>query len=146
MKNYSTKETYQTSKEYYLKVLKKEKINLNSNKDKLNIFDQQLEKLLAVTYRFFNPFFAADDVPTTYKNEYSNKNIDDEFDEKIQRQIPRWLQVVIDFFEKIYRILFPTKKLCSLVNLIKKFSVTNNSNNFSLLKILTNFFTLNSSP
>ena len=45
MKNYSTKETYQTSKEYYLKVLKKEKINLNSSKDKLNIFDQQLEKL-----------------------------------------------------------------------------------------------------
>ena len=145
MKNYTSNETYQTSKEYYLKVLKKEKINLNSSKEKLNVFDQQLEKLLAVTYRFFSPFFAVDDVPKTYKNEYSEKTIDEEFDAKIQRQIPSWLQVIIDFLVSIYRLLFPNKLLLSLVNRIKGFIVSHRFHTFSILKILTNFFTLKSS-
>lgn len=146
MKNYNQNNTYQTSKEYYYQVLKKEKINLNSSKEQLNVFDQQLEKFLEITYQFFNPFFAADDVPKIYKNEYSNRNIDKEFDEKIQHQIPAWLQAIIDFFMSIYRLLFPTKKLRSLVEGIKNFSVTNKFHSLSISKILTNFFTLNSSP
>ena len=146
MKNYNQNNTYQTSKEYYYQVLKKEKINLNSSKEQLNVFDQQLEKFLKITYRFFNPFFAADDVPKSYKNEYANSTSDKEFDEKINSHIPSWLRVIIDFFMSIYRLLFPTKKLYSLAEGIKNFSVTNKFHSLSISKILTNFFTLNSSP
>ena len=146
MKNYSQNNTYQTSKEYYLNVLKKEKINLNSSKEQLNIFDQQLEKFLEITYRFFNPFFVADDVPKTYKNEYSNRDIDKEFDEKIQRQIPSWLKVVIDFFIKIFHFFFPIKIIIYQLQQLKKCNYLKVLNQLSFQKLIINFFRANSSP
>jgi hypothetical protein len=146
MRNYNHNNTYQTSKEYYSQLLQKNPSNLNSSKNKLDFLDYHLEKLLNVTYQFFNPFFADEESAIPYKNEPINNSIDKEFDDKMNRQIPSWLHVVFGFFASVYRLLFPIKLIDSILNRIPKFILIQKINKLSIVKVLNNFFAFNSPP
>jgi hypothetical protein len=146
MRNYNQDNMYQTSKEYYFQVLKKDKTNLNSSGNKLNYLDCYLEKLLAVTYQFFNPFFADEESSAPYKNEYTSSTIDREFDEKVNNQIPSWLFAVIEFVRNVYHLFFPIKIIHKKLQTFQKSVYFEKLAKLSLVKIIINFFTLNSPP
>ncbi len=146
MKNYGQNNNYQTSREYYNQVLKKENKNLNSSESKLDYLDEKLDKMLTVVYRIFDPMFRDVEAPSSYKNEFIKDAVDREFDEEVAKRIPNWLQIVIDFFVRIYQLIFPVHLIEAIFQRFSKINLLKRLNSHSFVKSPHNFFRINSSP
>jgi len=121
MKNTNLNNNFNTSKEYYNHILKSRSNNLNSSNKTNDFIEIQLQKVLETTYKILNPIFKDDQENTTNSALKSYHNLDKEdhqFDEQLKSYIPQWLNVIINYIEKIYRIIFPKKEKL-LINKIR---------------------------
>ncbi len=147
MKNYNKNLSYNTSREYYLNVLKSDNKNLNLSKNKLDIFDLYLEKLLDISYKVFAPIFNEEETYLTPKNDYQYNNIDLEFDEQLEKNLPKWINKLLNVLNIIYHKFFTKEIVKYAVKSVTKTSLTIILLVKSTFKLCQNkFFKINSSP
>jgi hypothetical protein len=148
MKNYSPNRIT-PSKSFYVNELKKSNKNLINKSNQLDFLEKKFQKLLDMNYNFLRPFFENDDdlIAENYKSNSFKKDVDADFDEKIEAILPTWINRLIALFISIYHRLIRTKVVQSLVKLTKKavyyfIKLLSTTKHLKTIK----FFTLKSSP
>jgi|GEM_PF-2965960 len=116
MRNYAS-----PSRNYYVNELKNNRKNLNKSVNKLDLLEENLDKLLVYSFRFFHPFFKDDEYDKS-NHYYSSKNdVDNDFDAKIERHLPRFILTIMAYFTKLYHKLIGKSAVKKVVTAIKKF-------------------------
>lgn len=135
------------SRSFYVNELKKKPKNLKNKNDRLDFLENNLNKLLTYSFKFFHPFFNDEEYEAN-KNYYkTTNNVDEDFDQKAEKHLPNWLLTIIAFFNDLYNRITGTKVGQNLIMKIRKtINVFNNTMlNKQILKT-RKFFAFKSPP
>lgn len=119
MKNYKPKH-YTPSRKFYINELKKNNKNLKSNNISLDFLESNLDKLLKYSFKFFHPFFNDDEYESKRNYFSTSKNLDRDFDNKLEEYSPQWLLSLWSFILAIYKKIVNSKPINQLKNKTKQ--------------------------
>lgn len=136
MKNYRPKH-YTPSREFYVKELKKNDKNLKSKNVSLDFLERNLDKLLKYSFKFFHPFFNDSEYESNRSYVDASKDLDRDFDTKVEQHTPRWLLSLWSFIMLFYKKIVKP-------NTINKLKSNAKQAIHNLKSIATNHFNLKS--
>ena len=146
MKNYSQNRNT-PSRSFYVNELKKGGKNLKKSNYQLDFLERKLEDLLSYSFKFFHPFFNDDEYEANKNYSKPSNNLDDDFDQTIDKYLPKWIISIISLVARFYNKIIGNKTINDFVVKTKsRYKYLKNSiiNKLNLKTI--KFFTLKSSP
>lgn len=146
MKTYSQNRNT-PSRNFYINELKKSPENLKNTQGKLDFLEDNLEKLLNYSFRFFHPFFNDEEYETNKNNYKANNDVDEDFDQTIEKHLPLWLTKVIAFLVAIYNKIMGVETVQKIIAKTQQVFIYLKNKTIVLIKLKTvKFFAFKSPP
>ncbi len=145
MKTYSSNRNT-PSRNFYIKELKNSSKNLKNTQNKLDFLEYNLDKLLSYSFKFFHPFFNDDEYEANRNSYKVSNDVDDEFDQVIEKHLPVWLTKLIALAVTIYNKIMGIKTVQKIIAKTQKVFIYLRGKTIQLKIITVKFFAFKSPP